>query len=212
MPPAPEKLRKIKSFTQLVAYLRDDLDWPIESDDFEEITFDWEAEELGIDKKVAAKIQSVKQLRKLESSQKWGIFFIKFEPKKLPMVAMRRLLNGLILKRRASTQKADQASWEMHDLLFISEYGTGEQRKMSFAQFAQSSTGNLADLKVLSWGDTQTDLTLDDLDQRLRTKLTWPTAPDDTEAWREQWSSAFTRRHGHVIRTCLLYTSPSPRD
>ncbi len=74
-----ERLRKIKRFDQLVAYLREDLDWPIDSDDFEDITFDWEAEELGIDPKHAAKIQEIKQLRPLASNQQWGIFFVKFE-------------------------------------------------------------------------------------------------------------------------------------
>ena len=117
------------------------------------------------------------------------------------MVAMRRLLNKLVMKKRASANKSDQASWRMHDLLFISQYGEGDERKISFAQFAESSRGNLADLKVLTWGETQTDLTLEDLDQKLRTNLTWPTDPSDTDTWRDKWSAAFTRRHGHVIRT-----------
>ena len=195
------QLRKIKSFDQLLAYLRDELDWPIDEFEFDELTYDYEAEELGIEKKLAAKIDYIKQLRPLISGQKWGIFFIKFEPKKLPMVAMRRLLNKLVMKQRSSANNSDQATWRMNDLLFISQYGEGNERKISFAQFAESSGGNLADLKVLTWGDTQTDLTLDDLDQKLRGNLTWPTDPSDADGWRDQWSAAFTRRHGHVINT-----------
>ena len=34
------QLAAIKRFDQLVRYLRDEMDWPIESDDFEEITFE----------------------------------------------------------------------------------------------------------------------------------------------------------------------------
>ena len=49
--------------------------------------------ELGIDKANAAKIDEVKQLRPLADDQPWGIFFVKFEPKQLPVVALRRLLN-----------------------------------------------------------------------------------------------------------------------
>ena len=32
-------LARIKSFRQLVAYLRDEMGWPLESDDFEELAF-----------------------------------------------------------------------------------------------------------------------------------------------------------------------------
>ena len=52
----PDALKKIKRFDQLIAYLRDELDWPIETDDFDDLTFDYEPEELGIDPKNAAKI------------------------------------------------------------------------------------------------------------------------------------------------------------
>ena len=78
-----ERLRKIRTFPSLVKYLRDELDWPIESDDFEELTFEYEPDELGIDAKNAAKIEKngIKQLRPLTSSQPWGIFFVKFEPR-----------------------------------------------------------------------------------------------------------------------------------
>ncbi len=110
MTEAAEQLRKIKRFDQLVAYLRDVLEWPMEDYPFEDLTFDWDAEELGIDLKTAAKIQEIKQLRPLASGQEWGIFFVKFEPKQLPVVALRRLLNKLVIKKRASAQSSDMAS------------------------------------------------------------------------------------------------------
>src|SRR6516165_10217127 len=91
------RLREIKTFPSLMKYLRDELDWPIDSDDFEDIAFDWQAEELGIDPDNAANIQEIKQLRPLISEQPWGIFFIKFEPRKLPVVALRRILCALVI-------------------------------------------------------------------------------------------------------------------
>ena len=51
MMPDIEKLRSIKSFPSLVKYLRDELEWPIESDDFDELVFDYEPDELGIEPK-----------------------------------------------------------------------------------------------------------------------------------------------------------------
>ena len=96
--PTPDRrsqLAEIKSFPQLVKFLRDEMGWPISSDDFEELTFDYTAEELGIDAKNAAKIQEIKRLRPLAANQPWGIFFVKFEPRNLPVVALRRILNQI---------------------------------------------------------------------------------------------------------------------
>jgi hypothetical protein len=42
--PDIERLRSIKSFPSLVKYLRDDLEWPIDDEDFEALTFDYEPE------------------------------------------------------------------------------------------------------------------------------------------------------------------------
>src|SRR2546421_6571214 len=93
-----ERLRTIKSFSTLIAYLRDDLGWPIDSDDVEELSFEYEAEELGLDKQTAVKVKEIKQLRPLANNQPWGIFYINFEPKRLPIIALRRILRSLVIK------------------------------------------------------------------------------------------------------------------
>src|SRR5215471_948711 len=83
------ELAKIKRFDQLVAYLRDEMGWPIARDSFEDVDdlfYDFTTAELGIDPKTAAKIESIKRLRPLSPRQPWGIFFVKFEPKRLPVV------------------------------------------------------------------------------------------------------------------------------
>src|SRR4051794_36076221 len=92
-------LRGIRTFPSLVRYLRDEMSWPIDSDDFEEVTFDYTPEELGIDLKNAVKIEEIKRLRPLAANQPWGIFFVKFEPKRLPVVALRRILSQVALKK-----------------------------------------------------------------------------------------------------------------
>ena len=198
-----DQLRSIKKFPSLVKYLRDELDWPIESDDFEELTFDFTPEELGIDKKNAAKIQEIKRLRPLTANQPMGIFFVKFEKKKLPVVALRRLLNAVALKKRASAASTDQAAWHADDLLFISNYGEEEDRKISFANFSQDKEKkNLPVLKVLGWDDRDTALHLDDVAETLGDKFTWDEDyTKDPEGWGNQWRSAFTVAHGEVVRT-----------
>ncbi len=201
MTPAAERLRKIQRFDQLVAYLRDELDWPMDDYPFEDMTFDWDAEELGIDLKTAAKIQQIKQLRPLASGQEWGIFFVKFEPKQLPVVALRRLLNKLVVKRRASAQAPDIASWQMHDLLFVSQYGKGDHRKITFAHFTEGSGNAIPTLKVLDWDEDDTGNKLQYVDQQLRSCLRWPEDQKDADAWRSQWSAAFKLRPRQVIKT-----------
>jgi hypothetical protein len=111
-------LANIRTFPSLVRYLRDEMDWPIDSEDFEELTFEYTPEELGIDPKNAAKIQEIKRLRPLSANQPWGIFFIKFEPKRLPVAALRRILSQVVLKKRASANSAERTVWVVGDLLF----------------------------------------------------------------------------------------------
>lgn len=59
MDPNLERLRAIKTFPSLVKHLKEELDWPIEPADVEDLTFEYEAEELGLDAKTAAKIKEI---------------------------------------------------------------------------------------------------------------------------------------------------------
>jgi predicted helicase len=198
------ELAKIKRFDQLIAYLRDEMGWPIARDSFEDVDdlfYDFTADELGIDPKTAAKIQEIKRLRPLSPRQPWGIFFVKFEPKKLPVVALRRILSQVALKKRASANSAERAAWAADDLLFVSNYGEGDERQISFAHFSKAADGHdLPTLKVLGWDNLDTALHLDDVAEKLTTNLAWP-KNEDPEAWREQWRAAFTLRHREVVTT-----------
>jgi predicted helicase len=196
------ELARIHRFDQLIRYLRDEMGWPIASDNFEELTFDYTAEELGINAESAAKIQEIKRLRPLSAQQPWGIFFVKFEPKNLPVVALRRILSQVALKKRASANAADRAGWAADDLLFVSNYGQDGERKISFAHFARpSSRDDLPTLKVLGWDNQDTPLHLDSIARELTENLAWPQDENDADAWRQRWRSAFTLGHREVITT-----------
>ena len=195
-------LASIKRFDQLIAYLRSEMGWPIDGDDFEELTFEYTPEELGIDTKNAAKIQEIKRLRPLVPNQPWGIFFVKFEPKRLPVVALRRILSQVALKKRASANSAERTAWAKDDLLFVSNYGVGDERQISFAHFSTPTNGHdLPTLKVLGWDNRDTALHLDTVATELTEHLAWPKNDSDASAWREQWRAAFTLRHREVITT-----------
>jgi hypothetical protein len=199
-------LAKIKRFDQLIAYLRDEMGWPIARDSFEDVDdlfYDFTADELGIDTKNAAKIQEIKRLRPLSPRQPWGIFFVKFEPKKLPVVAPRRILSQVALKKRASANSAERSAWAVDDLLFVSNYGEGgDDRRISFAHFSHAEAKqDLPTLKVLGWDNLDTPLHLDDVAETLTTNLAWPEDDANVEAWRDRWRGAFTLRHGEVVTT-----------
>ncbi len=196
------ELRDIRSLDQLVQYLHDELGWPIETDNVDEAFFDFRAAEVGLDGKFAARIKNIKQLRPLVSKQPWGIFFVEFERKKLPVVVLRRILSHLVVKKRASSNRSDMAAWHAHDLMFISAFGeeSSDQREIAFAHFHQEQ-GDLPALRVLGWDGADTELKLAHVNSTLHQFLRWPSDLLDLDGWRTQWSRPFRHRIGHVIRT-----------
>ena len=115
--PAPD-LRHIRSFDDLLRYLGEELHWPVEDYGFDELTFEYDPEEVGLKDEDATKIKGpIRQLRPLPGGQPWGIFFIEFEKKKLPVVVLRRILSHLVMKKRASANKADAKRWNVEDIL-----------------------------------------------------------------------------------------------
>ena len=202
--PELQRLQDIKSLRELIKYLKVDLNWPIGSDDVEDVVYDYDPAELGFDSASTAKIEEVCQLRPLTPGQKWGVFWVKFGKKQLPVQMLRRALGNLVIKKRTSTKKADKAAWHMHDLLFISAYGDDSNRHITFAHFSESadSEKSLPVLKVLGWDDDDTILHLQDTYKTLVSSLNWDNTPvDDLDAWREHWASAFKVGHREVINT-----------
>ena len=52
----------------------------------------------------------MKQLRPLVTNQPWAVFYIEFESKRLPVTALRRVLNRFVEKKRVSV--ADRPTWK----------------------------------------------------------------------------------------------------
>jgi hypothetical protein len=196
------KLRSINSFEELLPYLEEELDWPLQQYGFDDLTFEYSPAELGLKDKDAVKVSRIHQLRPLQYGQPWGIFFVEFEKKKLPVVVLRRILSHLVIKKRASANRADAAAWRMGDLLFISAYGDmgSNRQEIAFAHFHQEGN-ELPTLRVLGWDGGDTPLKLEHVAATLHEKLRWPDDISDHEAWRETWRQAFRHRIGHVIRT-----------
>jgi hypothetical protein len=199
----PTDLRTVKTFPQLLRYLRDELLWPIESDDAEELSFEYApADFAALAPEHHVQIDKILQLRPLVTGQPWGIFYVQFKKARLPVVVLRELLASLVFKKRASANKSERPAWECHDLLFISSYGDdGDQRHLNFAHFSDSPNGShLPALRVLDWDEDDTDRALQRLDGTLHERLRWPEDDTNLAKWREQWSAAFSRGLHHPIR------------
>lgn len=198
-----DDLRRIGDFEALCRYLEDMLGWPLGEGeyDFDALTFQYEPEELGLQDTYADAIESIHQLRPVVDGQPWGIFFVRFSKKKLPVGVLRRILSQLALKKRASANKAERAAWRADDLLFVSAFGeeAGGNREIAFAHFHQHG-GDLPTLRVIGWDGNDTPLKLEYLQGVLADKLRWPNDPSDAGAWRKLWRSPFRHRPGHVIR------------
>lgn len=205
-------LHAIRSFDDLLMYLEEQLDWPLQGYTLDEAAFTYEPDELGLKDADATRIRAIRQLRPLTQGQPWGIFFVEFEHKKLPVVALRRILSHLVVKKRAIASQAMAPAWHAEDLLFVTAFGDTHHDggELAFAHFHQNP-GDLPTLHVLGWDGGDTPLKLADLDQKLRRNLRWPDDPTDVAAWREHWRQPFRHKLGHIIRTADLLASELAR-
>jgi hypothetical protein len=200
----PTDLRSITDFDGLLAYLGSELDWPVEDYTREELTFEYDADELGLKDEEVAKLSngSIQQLRPLQGQQPFGIFFVEFDHAKLPIVVLRRILSQLVIKKRSSANSAEAKRWDVSDLIFISAFGEEEHREIAFAHFhSDPETTDLPVLRVLGWHGDDTQLKSAAVAKTLKNRLSWPEDDGDQEAWRQQWRSAFKHKPGHTIST-----------
>ena len=197
-----QKLSQVVDFEHLVALLSKELDWPIEETDFDELTFEYQPHEIGLRTEESHKIREIRQLRPLETNQPWGIFFVSFEGKRIPIGVMKRILGGLTKQARASSRQANQRIWNLHDLLFISAHGQSQERELSFLHFAEENGGkNKIILRELGWDKQDTQTKISYVANTLNQHLRWPQNGD----W-DQWRGAFSIRHGEVIKTTKALT------
>jgi hypothetical protein len=196
----PNHLRDITSFDDVIEYLTDELDWPIDADDLEEATFEWDPDELGIPADRVPHLASLRQLRPLETDQPWGIFFLEFDGPRLPLTALRRLLDKLVTKKRA-TGSGTRRTWDLNDLLFIITTSTGDTVELHFIAFFEQPD-KPAEIRSIPWRPGQSPAQhLKRLATELLPHLAWPDDPAAVDDWRSEWRAAFKLRHGEAIAT-----------
>lgn len=198
-------IRNIKSIDDLIIYFTEELNWNIDLDDFDEIddiTYDFDAADIGLKDDAFAKIKNLRQLQPFCDEQKWGIFCVEFDSNKFEVSALRKILSGLIPKRRNA---AEHAVWSQKDLLFLCFWGTDNNRTIGIAHFEDKDAG-LPQIKMISCAPAVEDFTqIRTFEERI-SHLSWVKDVTDTQAWYEQWSSAFVTAYHQVIRDSASLT------
>lgn len=176
---ADAKLRELirnapKDTWALIDFLRDGLSWPLpdvthlQSDD---ILIDWKPEELHLDPAKVAKLVDITQLPPLTAKQSFGVFFLNFDGRNLPITAVRRLVHRLVNNKRGRGS-GTHPTWALDDLLFFC-FANGDQKVIHVVNFREKDGKRV--LRVLSWSDKPTETRLDLLVRKAVPELSWTT-------------------------------------
>lgn len=193
----PELLRAVKNLDDVLDFLAEELDWPVGDLGLDDATFDYSPAELGITGDQAPALKAVRQLRPLTAAQPWGIFFVQFAGRKLPIALLRRLLRSVVAKKRIAS--GTHRTWKLDDLLFFTATDTGETVDLHLIAFFDSG-GAQPEVRSLPWNPVHSPRAhLQRLAWELLPHLEWPSEPDAVEAWRASWRQAFKLRHGAAL-------------
>ena len=199
-----ETMRGIRTFAQVFQYLVDVQGWPLELPDLEDddltaVTYDWDPAELGIPAERLKDFKRLQQMRPLTVNQPWGVFFLEFGGPRLRYTPIRRLLRGLVTKKRAAGA-ASRPTWALADLLFVVITGTGDDAEIHLLAF-QGSDPQTAEFRSLAWRPAHAPPRhLQRLNEELLPCLAWPTDDSDVESWRRDWWEAFKLPVGQTIK------------
>ncbi|MBB5750112.1 type ISP restriction/modification enzyme [Micrococcus sp. TA1] len=160
-----------KSADHLLDLLLNGLDWPIPDDlSWGDIQLEWEPEELHLDPEKVAKLKQISQIPPLTTNQNFGVFVLDFEGGRLPVGAIRRLVQRLVKNERARKGSGTHAQWSLNDLLFFC-LSAGQDKLLHVVNFREKDGKRV--LRVLSWNAQLTNARLDLLVRRGIPDLLW---------------------------------------
>ena len=195
------RLQETRTAEQLIRYFIDELAWPLEDDallddpDMEYLMFDWDLAELGVQPEERPVIERVRQVRPFTSTQPWGIFIVELAGRRLLITQIRKLLNQLVTKKRASDP--NRRTWALDDLIFL--VTTGENPTELHLLVFYEVEGKADRFLSLSWRPTDPTRRLRRLADELLPQLAWPDNTHDTETWKTTWRQPFTLQPGETI-------------
>ncbi|MBI4027300.1 MAG: hypothetical protein HY360_20105 [Verrucomicrobia bacterium] len=184
----PTTIAAVRSFDELLKWLRDALDWPLESETTDDATFEWDGQELRIQEanRPHLKHGRVRQLRPLDKQQPWGIFLVEFTDETIHRTTLRQVLRGLVPNRRRDSALP---SWKHENLLFIC--ATSNFERFTFAHFRGEKA---AKARLTTFGWRRGSHFLRTLCEYNLPALRWPEDDGaDVQAWVSAWAKAFDK-------------------
>jgi hypothetical protein len=190
----------------LLELLFEGLEWPrptnMESEDIP--LPEWSPADLYLNPDEVSQLTKIQQIPPLTAKQPFGVFILSFDGGRLPVGAVRRVVNRLVHKRRARG-KSVKSLWDMNDLIFFcqSSNGVGTLHVVAFRD-----SGNMPVMKVISWDTSATGNRVELIAGQSLPALCWPDgASVDPDQWREQWASAFTSNYREGIKSSAALAS-----
>jgi len=182
-----EQLRTIRTFPDLLDYLRRELEWPIQDYEPDDLTFDWSADALRVSEHHGSALSGgvVRQLRGMTANQPWGIFLVEFNDDRIHRGALREILRGLATNRR---RDPSLPAWQHNNLLFIC--ATRDYDRITFAHF-RGEQQQKARLVMFGWQRESSYLRT--LCEFNLPALRWPADPSDEAEWLKGWAAAFDK-------------------
>lgn len=160
-----------KSTDHLLTLLLDGLDWPIPDGlTWDDLQLKWDPEELHLDPEKVAKLSQISQIPRLKKDQNFGVWVLEFDGGRLPVGAIRRLVQRLVKNERARKGSGTHAQWALPDLLFFC-LSAGEEHLLHVVNFREKDGKRV--LNVLSWSNQPTPARLDLLVRRGVPDLFW---------------------------------------
>jgi len=187
---------------KLILFLAEDCGWPLDEDQIDRSAWPVNNAALGLNDEVAVDSVEIYELRPLTTNQPWGVFFLAVKgTSKLSVTLLRKLLRGLVKKKRASADTSNLQQWNLEDLMFVCSLDEPENTTRYFAHFKEQEKGLPKLMIGARWEDSQPENEIKAAKLKLKSNLKWPDNETDIDSWREKWAKAFPIGHKEVIKT-----------
>jgi len=187
---------------KLIEFLAEDCGWPLEEEQIDRSAWPVNNAELGLNDEIAVDSVEIYELRPLTTHQPWGVFFVAVKgTSNLSMTLLRKLLRGLVKKKRASADTSNLQQWNLEDLMFVCSLDEPENTTRYFAHFKEQEKGLPKLMIGARWQDSQSKLEIEAAKDKLKSGLRWPDDLSDISGWRKKWSNNFNTGHKDVIKS-----------
>ena len=113
-------IKNVVDAESMLHYCAMNLGWRLDTsflEDIDDVTYDFNAHDLGLNEDSFAKIKELRQLRPLVDNQPFGVFLVEFEDKELCVSALRRILKRLTPSKYGREYK----TWKCNRLIWVAD-------------------------------------------------------------------------------------------